>query len=90
MPTRAQRIHATLSLHFAPERLEVMDESDQHAGHGGARPEGETHYAVRMVSAAFTGMNRVARQRAVQEKLAGEFGSGLHALSLTLRAPGES
>ena len=90
MPTRAQRIHATLSAHFAPERLEVLDESHLHAGHGGARPEGETHYAVRLVSPAFTGMNRVARSRAVQEKLAAEFENGLHALSLTLRAPDEA
>ena len=89
MPTRAQRIHATLSLHFAPERLEVMDESDQHAGHGGARPEGETHYAVRMVSAAFTGMNRVARQRAVNHALAELLEERVHALAIKARAPGE-
>ena len=90
MPTRAERIHAALSAHFAPETLEVVDESHRHAGHAGARPEGETHYAVRLVSPAFAGMNRVARSRAVQEKLAAEFDNGLHALSLTLRAPGET
>lgn len=89
MPSRAERIHATLSEHFAPEAIEVVDESHLHAGHGGARPEGETHYAVRLVSPAFAGMNRVARSRAVQDKLAAEFAGGLHALSLSLRAPGE-
>lgn len=89
MPNRADRIHATLSAHFAPESIEVRDESHLHAGHAGARPEGETHYAVRLVSPVFAGMSRVARSRAVQEKLAAEFGGGLHALSLSLRAPGE-
>lgn len=89
MPSRAERIHSTLTAHFAPEAIEVVDQSHLHAGHGGARPEGETHYAVRLVSASFTGMNRVARSRAVQDRLADEFALGLHALSLTLRAPGE-
>ena len=90
MPTRAERIQSTLLAHFAPEAIEVVDQSHLHAGHGGARPEGETHYAVRLVSPAFASMSRVARSRAVQEKLAAEFADGLHALSLTLRAPGES
>ena len=89
MPNRADRIHATLTAHFAPEAIEVRDESHLHAGHGGARPGGETHYAVRLVSPAFAGMSRVARSRAVQDRLAAEFADGLHALSLTLRAPGE-
>ena len=89
MPNRAERIRSTLLAHFAPEALDVADESHLHAGHAGARPGGETHYAVRLVSPAFAGMSRVARSRAVQDKLAAEFAGGLHALSLTLRAPGE-
>ena len=89
MPNRADRIRSTLATHFAPDAIEVEDQSHLHAGHGGARPEGETHYAVRLVSAAFAGMSRVARSRAVQAHLADEFAGGLHALSLNLRAPGE-
>jgi len=89
MPSRADRIRTILAEHFAPDTLDVTDESHQHAGHAGARPGGETHYAVRLVSPVFAGMSRVARSRAVQAKLAGEFANGLHALSLTLRAPGE-
>ena len=53
-------------------------------------PGGETHYNVLLVSAAFRGMNRVARSRAVHAALAAEFAGGLHALSLTLRTPEEA
>jgi stress-induced morphogen len=67
----------------------VVDESARHAGHAGARPGGETHYAVLLVSEAFRGMSRVARSRAVHAALAAEFGTGMHALSLTLRTPQE-
>ena len=74
---------------FAPALLMVVDDSAKHAGHAGATPGGETHYSVLMVSAAFTGVNRVARSRAVHDVLADEFGSGLHALALTLRTPEE-
>lgn len=89
MSSRADRIRAALSARFAPLSLEVMDDSHRHAGHAGARPEGETHYTVILVSPQFQGMNRVARSRAVHEALAAEFSNGLHALALTLRAPDE-
>jgi BolA protein len=78
---------------FAPILLEVQDDSHRHAGHAGARPGGETHYSVLMVSAAFEGVSRVARSRAVHSALQSEFGEsdgrGLHALALTLRTPAE-
>jgi BolA protein len=89
MSSRADRIRIALSERFAPLSLEVMDDSHRHAGHAGARPEGETHYTVILVSPQFQGMNRVARSRAVHEALATEFANGLHALALTLRAPDE-
>ena len=53
-----------------PERLEIVDESDQHAGHAGHRPGGETHFRVDIVAAAFEGETRVARQRRVYQVLA--------------------
>ncbi|WP_270934786.1 BolA family protein [Falsiroseomonas oryzae] len=90
MTRRADRIAETLQAAFAPARVEVVDDSHRHAGHAGAAPGGETHYSVRVVSPAFAGMNRVARSRAVHEALAGEFGTGLHALALTLRTPDEA
>jgi BolA protein len=88
--TRADRIRATLAARFAPSVLEVVDDSHRHAGHAG-NPDGtgETHYNVTIVAAAFAGQSRVARSRLVHEALAQELDSGLHALALKLRAPGE-
>lgn len=86
---RAERIEQVLRAAFAPERLIVSDESHRHAGHAGARPEGETHFTVLVVAAGFDGVNRVERQRRVNTLLAGEFDSGLHALSITARTPAE-
>lgn len=90
MQNRASRMREALTGRFAPSFLEITDDSGLHVGHSGARPEGETHYSVVMVSAAFSGQNRVARSRAVHEALAAEFAAGLHALALTLRAPEET
>jgi BolA family transcriptional regulator, general stress-responsive regulator len=89
MNTRADRITARLTEAFAPTLLRVLDESARHAGHAGARPGGETHYAVLLVSPAFQGQSRVARSRAVHAALESEFATGLHALGLTLRTPPE-
>ena len=77
---------------FAPERLEVINESHQHAGHQGGRMDGtgETHFRVRIVAAAFSGMNRIDRHRAVNELLAGELAAGVHALAIEPAAPGEN
>lgn len=90
MTRRADRIHAALTTAFAPAEVAVQDDSHRHAGHAGARPGGETHYSVRVVSPAFQGMSRVARSRAVHEHLAAEFASGLHALALRLLTPEEA
>ena len=89
MRTRSDRIATALTQAFAPAELRIEDESAHHAGHAGAQPGGETHYAVLLVSDQFRGMSRVARSRAVHAALAPEFAAGLHALSLSLRAPEE-
>ena len=80
--TRSQRIHDLLTQEFAPSALEIVDDSHKHAGHAGARPEGETHYTVRIASEKFSGLSRVAMQRAVMAALKPEFEAGLHALSI--------
>ncbi len=85
LTSRKERIRAALTSRFSPESLDVIDESDRHAGHAGARPEGETHFRVRIVSVAFANMTRVARHRAVTDALAAEFAGGLHALSIDAR-----
>lgn len=85
----ADTMHRKLAERFAPSRLEIVDDSQRHAGHAGARPGGETHFSVILVSAAFSGMGRVARQRLVYETLDAELAGGVHALALTTLAPGE-
>ena len=66
------RIENKLIKEFAPSDLEVIDESDLHAGHSGAKPGGETHFRVRMTSKSFVGMSRIDRQRAVHKALKNE------------------
>lgn len=90
MNSRAERLRSAMQAAFAPAEVMVEDDSHQHAGHAGARPEGETHYAVAVISPAFRGMTRVARSRAAHAVVAEEFGSGLHALSLRLLTPEEA
>ena len=85
----ADTIRINLTERFAPTRLEISDESHRHAGHVGARPDGETHFSVTIVSAAFMGQSRVARQRLVYQTLAEELATRVHALSLTTLAPDE-
>ncbi len=82
-------IERRLSTALAPVRLEVVDESARHAGHAGARPEGETHFRVVVVSAAFAGLGRLERQRLVHRLLADLVRERIHALALVCRAPGE-
>ncbi|MGG5811939.1 BolA family protein [Falsiroseomonas sp. CW058] len=89
-PSRAERIDAAIRAAFPPAEVAVQDDSHRHIGHAGARPEGETHYTVTVVSPAFAGMGRVARSRAVHAVLDAEFQRGLHALSLVLRTPEEA
>jgi BolA protein len=85
-----ERIRARLDASLAPTRIDVIDESAQHAGHSGARVGGETHYRIDVVSPAFVGKTRVQRHRLVYEALAAEIADGVHALALVTRAPGEA
>ncbi|MCG8691441.1 MAG: BolA family transcriptional regulator [Minwuiales bacterium] len=82
-------IRSKLTEAFTPSRLEIVDESHLHEGHVGARPEGETHFRVEIVSAAFDGLSRVARQRQVYSALAEELAGPVHALALKTIAPAE-
>ena len=87
--TMADTIRAKLTATFMPDALDVEDESAKHAGHSGARPGGETHFNVRIVSKAFEGVSRVERQRRIYAALANELKSSIHALSLTTLTPAE-
>jgi BolA protein len=86
----AETIRHKLDAAFSPIRLDVVDDSDRHAGHAGAREGGESHFTVILESAAFAGVNRVQRQRMVYGALAEELAGPIHALSLKALAPGES
>ncbi|MGE0282275.1 MAG: BolA family protein [Rhizobiaceae bacterium] len=93
-----ERIEEKLQKAFAPERLDVINESHQHAGHHHVESghhatfdgTGETHFRVRIVADKFAGMGRVDRHRAVNELLADELKAGLHALAIEPAAPGET
>ena len=74
---------------FTPESLDVIDESHLHEGHAGHRPGGETHFRVYIVSGAFKGKSRIERHRMINEALAQELRSGVHALAIHAHAPGE-
>ena len=85
----AEAIRSKLEAAFAPERLEVVDASERHRGHGGWREGGETHFDVVITAAAFQGLGRVERQRRVNTVLKDELAGPVHALSIQARAPGE-
>jgi BolA protein len=85
----ADRLHAKLTAGLHPTRLTIRDESHRHAGHSGARPEGETHFHVHIVSPIFAGESRIARQRRVYVLLAEELAGPVHALGLTTLTPEE-
>lgn len=71
-----------LSDAFAPQRLDVVDDSARHAGHAGHRPEGETHFNVHIVSQAFKGKSRIERHRMIHAVLAEELKTTVHALAI--------
>jgi len=83
-----QTISAKLRDAFAPEHLDVIDESHQHAGHAGARPDGESHFRVKIVAEAFRNKSRVEQHRMVNKVLAEELRERVHALAIQASAPG--
>lgn len=82
-------ITAKLTQAFPPTALDVIDESENHRGHGGWREGGETHFRVKVVSEAFRGRSRVDRHRMVNQTLDAELKGRVHALAIEARAPGE-
>jgi BolA protein len=72
-----------------PQRVELIDDSARHAGHAGARPEGESHFRLVIVAEAFTGRSRIERQRLVYDALGDLLRTDVHALSITALSPAE-
>ena len=85
----ADTMRRTLTERFAPVRLDIIDDLHRHAGHAGARPEGETHFTVEVVAAAFAGRSRIDRQRLVYEALGDLMREHIHALALRTLTPEE-
>ena len=81
-----RRLNSALS----PTSIELTDDSEQHRGHGGYNPAGESHFSLRIESAAFAGKNRVERQRMIYAALGEIMHERVHALSIRATAPGES
>jgi BolA family transcriptional regulator, general stress-responsive regulator len=77
-----QLLHEKLTAKLAPSYLQVSDESNQHHGHSGAHPSGESHFRVKIASAAFDGLGRVAQHRLVNTALAEELSARVHALAI--------
>ncbi len=83
------RMREQLMVALEPIRLDVINDSEKHAGHRSSPGSGESHFTVVVVSAMFSGKSRVERHRLVNEALAGELSRGLHALAIRAYAPGE-
>ena len=92
-----ETIEAKLTAVFAPDSIKVVDESHLHAGHhhgasdhhAGFDGSSGTHFRVIIVSSSFSGLSRIDRHRAVNKALAEELVSGVHALAIEAKAPGE-
>ena len=80
-----RRLNSALS----PSRIELVDDSEQHRGHGGYNPEGESHFSLSIESPAFAGKSRVERQRMIYAALGDLMRERVHALSIRACAPGE-
>lgn len=80
-------MEAKLQTAFRPVSLQVIDESSHHAGHSGARPDGESHFRVKIVAAMFQGKSRVETHRMINAALAAELRERVHALAIEASAP---
>jgi BolA protein len=82
--SRAEEIRQRLEAAFSPRVLEVINESQRHAGHGGDDGSGESHFRVRIAAGAFSAMSRIERHRAVHAALGAELVGAIHALALEI------
>ena len=82
-------IRTKLMVALEPTRLDVINESELHAGHRSSPGTGESHFRVVVVSPRFEGLSRVARHRLINEALAEELAGRIHALAVHAHAPGE-
>ncbi|MBS0236814.1 MAG: BolA family transcriptional regulator [Proteobacteria bacterium] len=84
------RVREKLMIALRPTRLDVINESELHAGHRNSPGTGESHFRILVVSDAFSGKSRLERHRLVNDLLKDELAGGIHALALSTLAPGEA
>lgn len=84
------RLREKLMMALEPTRLDIVNESELHAGHRSSPGTGESHFRILIVSPRFAGVSRVGRHRMVNEAIADELSGRIHALALSTYAPGES
>ena len=87
-PVAAEML-ARLNSALSPTKMELIDDSEQHRGHGGYNPAGESHFTLRIESPAFVGKSRVDRQRMIYAALGDLMRERVHALSIRASAPDE-
>jgi BolA protein len=85
----ASEMRRRLEFSLQPTKLDLTDDSEQHRGHGGYNPAGESHFTLTIESAAFAGKSRVERQRLVYAALGDLMRERVHALSIRAKAPGD-
>jgi len=85
----ATEMLARLNAALSPTAIELVDDSEQHRGHGGYNPAGESHFSLRIESPAFADKSRVERQRMIYAALGDLMRERVHALSIKAIAPGE-
>lgn len=81
---RISIIRECLAQAFAPDKLEIIDDSDQHKGHEGSRG-GAGHYTIVISAACFTGKSRVEAHRMVYKSLADLIPGEIHALRIKIQ-----
>lgn len=85
-----EQLRDLLEAALSPEALEIRDDSAKHKGHAGARPGGETHFHIYIVSGAFGGKSRIERHRMVNKAVAPLMDNPVHALAMTALTPEEA
>lgn len=87
--SHAENMRAKLMVALEPTRLDIINDSEKHAGHRSSPGTGESHFTVLIVSPSFAGQSRVSRHRMVNEAVSEELKAGVHALAIKAYAPGE-
>lgn len=88
--TAETRLREKLMIALEPTRLDIVNESELHAGHRSSPGTGESHFRILIVSSMFAGVSRVGRHRMVNDAIGDELKGGIHALALQTYAPGEA